>query len=137
MSTRRGRGRGRGSTQAASNRDNISSRGRGVVQPTRTRGRGARTSTQLPPRAPTSRLNANINPTEVLKKYTITRRTSEQVQEAKQKAADADAAVKEAEDIAERERIQRVAEAEDNLRKEDLEYTKHAARPDLQSKSPG
>jgi hypothetical protein len=76
-------------------------------------------------------VKANINPAQIIKDNTQQRRTSEQVRQDNERAAAAAIATKDANEKAERDRIQRLADAEDDLRKEDVEYRKHAMRPDL------
>ena len=79
------------------------------------------------------RAKANTHPGQIVNDNKQQRRTSEQVQEDNKRATAAAAATRDANERVEREKIQRVADAEDKLRKEDIRYKSYAMRPDLHS----
>ena len=83
------------------------------------------------------RANANHHPGQIINDAKQKRRTPQQVRDDKAKA-EADAiAKKQAKQLAENRAMRQAALAEDRLRKEDIEYGKHARRPDLDMSSQG
>ena len=131
MAARGSRGGRASNTLRGAGRNTTTSRGRGAPAAASSGPRGHTIAVGIKTRETLPREKANTNPAQIIKDNTQQRRTSEQVRQDNKKAAAAAAATKDANEKAERDRIQRLAEAEDDLRKEDVEYKKHAMRPDL------
>lgn len=126
----RGRGRGRGPSnpQATLSRGSAPSRGSG-------RGRGVPEISSN--RTHVARSKANVHPGQIQLDSQIKRRTKEEIQADNVRAEAEAAEVQQEAEAAERATAQKLAAAEDKLRREDMEYSMHASRPDLQVESTG
>lgn len=128
--------RGRGARARGSNTTDTRGRGRG--QGTRSASTGEKGGEPiLESPAPVTigrpqRPNANTHPGQIIRDNTQQRRTSEQVQQDKAKAAAATALASKNKVQKAKATVKHLAEEEDRMAQEDLVYAKHAARPDLQ-----
>lgn len=122
----RGRGRGRGPSKPQATRGSAPSRGsgRGVPEISSTRAHVARSK-------------ANIHPGQIQLDSQIKRRTKEEIR-TDNAQADAEAVeIQQEAEAVEKTTVQKLAAAEDKLRREDKEYDIHASRPDLRVNSNG
>lgn len=119
------RGRGRANTTTVPDASTSISMGRTARQ----------AAEENPAEATTSRLPrvvANIHPGQIVRDNTQKRRSSEQVKQDKAKAAEAAASKIKDQEKRAQETVRRLAAAEDRVHQQELEYSQHAARPDLQ-----